>query len=108
MSLKEKGYLNEEQTKNLALLQNETNITDTKQKLEATTRELESFEKALEEAEAAVAKNPDNIVTIQSYGLGKGKASELIVKYREYIQRDIDTKKSFIESYKKDLVKLEA
>jgi tetratricopeptide (TPR) repeat protein len=108
MKLKEAGLLNEEQIKDLALLENTVAISDTKEKIQKTQEELGLMQKALEQAETAVAQNPDNIVTIEAYGLGKGKASDLIVKYRELMQNDIKGKQGFVESYQNDLKRLES
>jgi hypothetical protein len=100
--------LNEEQIKDLALLENTVAISDTQEKIQKTQEELGLMQKALEQAETAVAQNPDNIVTIEAYGLGKGKASDLIVKYRELMQNDIKGKQGFVESYQNDLKRLES
>jgi tetratricopeptide (TPR) repeat protein len=108
MKLKEAGLLNEEQIKDLALLENTVAISDTQEKIQKTQEELGLMQKALEQAETAVAQNPDNIVTIEAYGLGKGKASDLIVKYRELMQNDIKGKQGFVESYQNDLKRLES
>jgi tetratricopeptide (TPR) repeat protein len=108
MKLKEAGLLNEEQTKDLALLENTVAISDVQEKLQKTQEELGMMQKALEQAETAVAQNPDNIVTIEAYGLGKGKASDLIIKYRELMQNDIKGKQGFVEFYQNDLKRLES
>jgi hypothetical protein len=108
MKLKEAGLLNEEQIKDLALLENTVAISDTQEKIKKYGEELDMMQKALEQAESAVAQNPNNIVTIEAYGLGKGKASDLIVKYRELMQGDITRKQGFIESSQNDLKRLES
>lgn len=107
MGLKEKGYLNDEQVKKLALEANAFDIEKTKRDILDAQQKLDALNKNLETAETASANNPDNIVTIDAYGLGKGRAGDLIVKYRENMQRDIKYQTERLSSSEIDLKKLE-
>ncbi len=107
LGLKEKGYLNDEQVKNLALEANIFDIENMKNKIKARQERLNDLNKALENAERAASKNPDNEVNIEAYGLGKGKAKDLIIKYREYMQRDIKNQTEFLSGEENNLKRLE-
>jgi hypothetical protein len=106
MELKEKGLLSDEQVKNLALKDNDARISKEQNSMQREETRIVNFKKALENAEAAVLKNPDVIITVNDYGLGQGRAGDLIVKYREKIAADIKNSEISVNNARSRIEKL--
>lgn len=106
MELKEKGFLNDEQVKKLALEENNRNIEDANEKIKKNEDQLLQINKELILAGGIATDNPDRIVDLSNYGLGKGKVGELIGAYKEYAQKQIEQQKDYIESERRNLRKL--
>lgn len=107
MKLKNEGYLNDEQLGSLALVENTRDVSREKISKEEAEKEITILKERLDVAEKHTIQNPNAEVYIEEYGIGKGLAKDLINKYRENIERDLNYRLDITKRAESNLKRLE-